>query len=137
MITMPSPTGTNRNHMFLPEGRGFGRCGPLAGTERLPADAAYDAAFIGYDAAPRPTLSAPRRSSSPPSKAAVTFLPWTAGKEKAGNVSSVMAGVAVRSKRNGLVSATESYAVSATYATLASLRTAPSRIRWAKGAENG
>jgi hypothetical protein len=36
---------------------------------------------------------------------------------------------AVCSKRKGWVSATEPYAVSATYATLASLRTAPSRIR--------
>lgn len=47
------------------------------------------------------------------------------GEDKA-DVSSVMASVAVRSKRKGLVSATESYAISALYATLANLRTAPS-----------
>jgi hypothetical protein len=49
------------------------------------------------------SITPPPEEMRPPSNAAVTFLPWTAGNEKAGNVSSVMAGVADRWKRKGLV----------------------------------
>jgi hypothetical protein len=45
------------------------------------------------------SMTPPSEEMRPPSKAAVTFLPWTAGKEKAGNVPSVMAGVAGRGLR--------------------------------------
>ena len=40
------------------------------------------------------SITPPSEVRRPPSKAAVTFLPWTAGNENSGIVSSVMAGVA-------------------------------------------
>ena len=74
--------------------------------------------------AARQTLATPNRRSAiessitppsedirPPSKAAVTFLPWTAGNENSGIVSSVMAAVAGAKARKGLVLATKSYAI--------------------------
>jgi hypothetical protein len=59
----------------------------------------------------------------------VTFLASTAGKENGSIVSSVMAGVAFAVEGDGLGFATESYAASALYATLASLSGVLWRIR--------
>src|ERR1019366_350581 len=65
----------------------------------------------------------------PPSKAAVTFLASTAGNENGRIVSSVMAGVAFAVEGDGVGFATESYAASALYTTLASLSGDLWRIR--------
>ncbi|WP_292532842.1 hypothetical protein [Methylocystis sp.] len=43
-IPMPSPHGTNHAKLTLPSGRGFNRCGPIAGHERSPPQYAYDSA---------------------------------------------------------------------------------------------
>src|ERR1039457_6690933 len=75
------------------------------------------------------SITPPFEVSRPPSKAAVTFLASTAGNEKGRIVSSVMAGVAFAVEGDGVGFATESYAVSALYTTLASLSRALWRIR--------
>src|SRR6478735_7647638 len=76
------------------------------------------------------SITPPFEVSRPPSKAAVTFLAWTAGNENGRIVSSVMAGVAFAVEGDGVGFATESYAASALYTTLASLSGALWRIRW-------
>src|SRR6185312_9314742 len=53
----------------------------------------------------------PSEESRPPSNAAVTVLPSTAGNEKSGIVTSVMVAMAGAKARKELVSATESYAI--------------------------
>src|SRR6476646_195857 len=75
------------------------------------------------------SITPPFEVSRPPSKAAVTFLASTAGKENGSIVSSIMAGVAFAVEGDGVGFATESYAASALYTTLASLSGALSRIR--------
>ena len=59
------------------------------------------------------SITPPSEESRPPSNAAVTFLPWMAGNENSGIVSSVMVAVAGAKARKGLVLATESYAIPA------------------------
>src|SRR6478752_2186681 len=78
------------------------------------------------------SITPPFEVSRPPSKAAVTFLASTAGKENGRIVSSVMAGVAFAVEGDGVGFATESYAASALYTTLASLSGALWRIRWVR-----
>ncbi|MGY3591931.1 hypothetical protein ACVIGB_008488 [Bradyrhizobium sp. USDA 4341] len=68
------------------------------------------------------SMTPPSDVSLPPSNEAVIFLRETAGNENGRLVSSVMASVAAR-MCGGWVLATESYATSAAYATLASLST--------------
>ena len=68
------------------------------------------------------SITPPSEVRRPPSKAAVTFLRATAGNENGRRLSSVMAGVAGAVRREGWRSATKSYALSALYATLASLK---------------
>ena len=104
-----------------------------AGSRRSGKQRASRSATPSRRSAMASSMTPPSEEMRPPSNAAVTFLPWTAGKEKAGNVSFVMAGVAGQCSGNGLVSATESYAVSVTYATLDTLPTAPS-VELRKGA---
>ena len=48
------------------------------------------------------SITPPSEDIRPPSNAAVTFLPWTAGNENSGIVSSVMAAVAGAKARIGL-----------------------------------
>src|SRR3984893_17338387 len=74
-------------------------------------------------------ITPPFEVRRPPSKAAVTFLASTAGNENGRIVSSVMAGVAFAGEGDGGGFATESYAASALYPTLASLSGALWRIR--------
>jgi len=57
------------------------------------------------------SITPPSEESRPPSNAAVTFLPSTAGNENSGIVSSVMAAVAGANEREELASATKSYAI--------------------------
>ena len=59
------------------------------------------------------SITPPSEESRPPSNAAVTFLPSTAGNEKSGIVTSVMVAMAGAKARKELVSATESYAIPA------------------------
>jgi len=66
------------------------------------------------------------RGERPPSKPAVTCLRQTAGKENGWRLFSVMATGVLAVRRNGLVSATKSYALSELYGTLASLKSRPS-----------
>src|SRR5512132_152783 len=68
------------------------------------------------------SITPPSEVRRPPSKAAVTFLACTAGNEKGGIVSSVMAGVAFAVGGDGVGFATESYAASALYPSDALLR---------------
>src|ERR1700733_6645966 len=75
------------------------------------------------------SITPPFEVRRPPSKAAVTFLARTAGNENGRIVSSVMAGVAFAVEGDGVGFATESYAASALYTTLASLSAALRRIR--------
>src|SRR5258708_11008840 len=75
------------------------------------------------------SITPPFEVRRPPSKAAVTFLALTAGNENGRIVSSVMAGVAFAVEGDGVGFATESYAASALYTTLASLSGALWRIR--------
>src|SRR5450759_5015552 len=75
------------------------------------------------------SITPPFEVRRPPSKAAVTFLASTAGNENGRIVSSVMAGVAFAVEGDGVGFATESYAASALYTTLASLSGALWRIR--------
>src|SRR5580692_3064829 len=75
------------------------------------------------------SITPPFEVRRPPSKAAVTFLARTAGNENGRIVSSVMAGVAFAVEGDGVGFATESYAASALYTTLASLSAALWRIR--------
>src|ERR1700680_1094430 len=75
------------------------------------------------------SITPPFEVRRPPSKAAVTFLAATAGNENGRIVSSVMAGVAFAVEGDGVGFATESYASSALYTTLASLSGAIWRIR--------
>src|ERR1700676_1840529 len=75
------------------------------------------------------SITPPFEVRRPPSKAAVTFLASTAGNEKGRIVSSVMAGVAFAVEGDGVGFATESYAASALYTTLANLSAALWRIR--------
>src|ERR1700724_405326 len=75
------------------------------------------------------SITPPFEVRRPPSKAAVTFLARMAGNEKGRIVSSVMAGVAFAVEGDGGGFATESYASSALYTTLASLSGAIWRIR--------
>src|SRR5580693_37592 len=78
------------------------------------------------------SITPPFEVRRPPSKAAVTFLARTAGNENGRIVSSVMAGVAFAVEGDGVGFATESYAASALYTTLASLSAALWRIRRAR-----
>src|ERR1700674_5601511 len=78
------------------------------------------------------SITPPFEVRRPPSKAAVTFLARMAGNEKGRIVSSVMAGVAFAVEGDGVGFATESYAASALYTTLASLSGALWRIRRAR-----
>src|SRR6202166_5398287 len=78
------------------------------------------------------SITPPFEVRRPPSKAAVTFLARMAGNEKGRIVSSVMAGVAFAVEGDGVGFATESYASSALYTTLASLSGALWRIRRAR-----
>src|SRR5471030_2128278 len=78
------------------------------------------------------SITPPFEVRRPPSKAAVTFLVSTAGNEKSRIVSSVMAGVAFAGEGDGVGFATESYAASALYATLANLSGARWRIKAAR-----
>src|ERR1700730_4251732 len=78
------------------------------------------------------SITPPFEVRRPPSKAAVTFLASTAGNENGRIVSSVMAGVAFAVEGDGVGFATESYAASALYTTLASLAAALWRIRRAR-----
>src|ERR1700730_8628536 len=78
------------------------------------------------------SITPPFEVRRPPSKAAVTFLASTAGNENGRIVSSVMAGVAFAGEGDGVGFATESYAASALYTTLASLSGALWRIRRAR-----
>src|ERR1700730_5155905 len=78
------------------------------------------------------SITPPFEVRRPPSKAAVTFLASTAGNENGRIVSSVMAGVAFAVEGDGVGFATESYAASALYTTLASLSGALWRIRRAR-----
>src|ERR1700720_3532574 len=75
------------------------------------------------------SITPPFEVRRPPSKAAVTFLASTAGNENGRIVSWVMAGVAFATEGDGFGFATESYAASALYTTLASLSGALWRIR--------
>src|SRR5664280_2623175 len=75
------------------------------------------------------SITPPFEVRRPPSKAAVTFLASTAGNENGRIVSLVMAGVAFAVEGDGVGFATESYAASALYTTLASLSGAIWRIR--------
>src|SRR5665647_1502966 len=75
------------------------------------------------------SITPPFEVRRPPSKAAVIFLARTAGNENGRIVSSVMAGVAFAVEGDGVGFATESYAASALYATLANLSGAFWRIR--------
>src|SRR5271154_5204337 len=75
------------------------------------------------------SITPPFEVRRPPSKAAVTFLLATAGNEKSRIVSSVMAGVAFAVEGDGVGFATESYAASALYTTLANLSADLWRIR--------
>src|SRR5580693_4559205 len=75
------------------------------------------------------SITPPFEVRRPPSKAAVTFLARTAGNENGRIVSSVMAGVAFAVEGDGVGFATESYASSALYTTLASLSRAFWRIK--------
>src|SRR3982074_2530073 len=75
------------------------------------------------------SITPPFEVRRPPSKAAVTFLASTAGNENGRIVSSVMAGVAFAVEGDGVGFATESYAASALYTTLATLSGALWRIR--------
>src|ERR1700736_5218114 len=75
------------------------------------------------------SITPPFEVRRPPSKAAVTFLASTAANENGRIVSSVMAGVAFAVEGDGVGFATESYAASAFYTTLASLSGALWRIR--------
>src|SRR5580693_2035682 len=83
------------------------------------------------------SITPPFEVRRPPSKAAVTFLARTAGNENGRIVSSVMAGVAFAVEGDGVGFATESYAASALYTTLASLSAALWRIRRAKHPPRG
>src|SRR6202790_2729516 len=78
------------------------------------------------------SITPPFEVRRPPSKAAVTFLARMAGNEKGRIVSSGMAGVAFAVEGDGVGFATESYAASALYTTLASLSGAIWRIRRAR-----
>src|SRR5271167_2941489 len=75
------------------------------------------------------SITPPFEVRRPPSKAAMTFLARTAGNENGRIVSSVMAGVAFAVEGDGFGFATESYAASALYTTLASLSGPRWRIR--------
>src|SRR3984893_10550800 len=75
------------------------------------------------------SITPPFEVRRPPSKAAVTFLASTAGNENGRIVSSGMAGVAFAVEGDGVGFATESYAASALYTTLANLSGAFWRIR--------
>ena len=66
------------------------------------------------------SITPPSELMRPPSKAAMTFLRDTAGKEKGSSVLCVMAGVAALKRAEGLVSQLKFYAASGTYATPAS-----------------
>src|ERR1700693_3525588 len=83
------------------------------------------------------SITPPFEVRRPPSKAAVTFLARMAGNEKGRIVSSVMAGVAFAVEGDGVGFATESYAASALYTTLASLSGALWRIRRVSTSQQG
>src|SRR5260370_4486199 len=83
------------------------------------------------------SITPPFEVRRPPSKAAVTFLASTAGNENGRIVSSVRAGVAFAVEGDGVGFATESYAASALYTTLASLSGALWRIRRANSLKIG
>src|SRR5271163_2332815 len=82
------------------------------------------------------SITPPFEVRRPPSKAAMTFLARTAGNEKGRIVSSVMAGVAFAVEGDGVGFATESYAASALYTTLANLSADLWRIRRARYISN-
>jgi hypothetical protein len=62
------------------------------------------------------------RRDPPPLKAAVIFLPWTAGKAKGSDLSSVMADVAGKDQVDRMASATNPHARSNPYATSATFK---------------